>query len=114
MHRQVGCLKTEGGVAARGLIIRLLILPGGISGTLGSLEFIASEIGKDAHISLMSQYYPAYKARCYDGLARRIGREDYESAVRKMDRLGFSNGWIQPFDSDFDERFAGENFLPER
>jgi putative pyruvate formate lyase activating enzyme len=112
MHRQVGCLTTESGIAARGLIIRLLILPEDISGTLESLEFIASEIGKDAHISLMSQYYPAYKARYLDGLARRIGREDYESAVRKMEYLGLCNGWVQPLDGEFDERFAGENFLP--
>lgn len=112
MHRQVGCLQTRGGVAVRGLIIRLLILPEDISGTAASLEFIASEVGKTAYLSLMSQYYPAYKARFFDGLKRRVKREDHERAVRKLQDLGFINGWIQPFDGDFDERFAGENFQP--
>ncbi len=52
----------EHGIAKRGLIIRHLVLPGGLSGTEGVMKFLAEEISKDVYISLMSQYFPAYKA----------------------------------------------------
>jgi len=113
MYRQVGQLKTVTGIATRGLIVRLLILPGGVSGTEDSLEFIASEIGKDTCISLMSQYYPAHRAFSHEELSRRITRDEYDRAVAKMHSAGLHNGWTQPFSGDFDERFAGENLLPD-
>ena len=113
MFRQVGHLKTVGGIATRGLVVRLLILPGGVSGTEDTLEFVASEIGKDTCISLMSQYYPAYRAFSHEELIRRITRDEYDRAVAKMHSAGLHNGWTQPFSGDFDERFAGENFLPD-
>ena len=112
MNRQVGVLKTRNDIAVKGLIIRLLILPGDISGTLDTLEFIADRIGKDTYLSVMSQYYPAYKAASHKGLEKRISREDYSSVTRKMRQLGLGNGWLQPFQGGFDERFAGENFSP--
>src|SRR5208283_1310224 len=73
MHRQVGNLVVdESGFGKRGLIIRHLILPKGLSGTEVIMKFIAEEISKDVYISLMSQYFPAYKAKCYKELSRRI------------------------------------------
>ena len=110
MRRQVGVLRVSGGIALSGLIIRLLILPGGISGTTETLRFIAGKIGKDICLSVMSQYYPAHKAALYNELARRISREDYSAAVNTMRESGFCVGWVQPFEGEFDERFAGENF----
>jgi putative pyruvate formate lyase activating enzyme len=112
MNRQVGVLEIKDDVALRGLIIRLLILPGGISGSLDTLEFIAQRVGKDTYLSVMSQYYPAYKALSHKKLGKRISQEDYSEVTGKMQQLGLDNGWLQPFQGDFDERFAGENFTP--
>ena len=63
MFRQVGLLKTDAdGIAQRGLIIRHLVLPEGISGTEETLKFIAEELSPEVAVSLMDQYFPTYKA----------------------------------------------------
>jgi putative pyruvate formate lyase activating enzyme len=99
MFRQVGNLALdEKGIAQRGLIIRHLILPNGQSGTRGVMKFLAEEISKDVYISLMSQYFPAYKAHDIKELARRITEEEYEEAYRVMQEYGLENGWMQEFE----------------
>ena len=73
MRRQAGELVTDGeGVAKEGLIIRLLVMPGGISGTGQTLRFIAEGVLRDSFLSVMSQYYPAYKARDFTELSRLV------------------------------------------
>lgn len=96
MYRQVGKLQTgPGGTAVKGLIVRLLVLPGGISGTEEVLRFIAEELGTDVFISLMSQYYPAHNSHRYPPLSRKLKPEEYSRAVKTLEKLGFENGWIQ-------------------
>lgn len=112
MYRQVDNLALSRGIAKKGLIIRLLILPGGISGTVDTLRFISRELGKNVYLSVMSQYYPAYRALEYGELSRRIKSREYKAVTDKMNELGFRNGWVQPYGGDFDSRFAGENFPP--
>ena len=96
MFRQVGNLELDAhDIAKRGLIIRHLVLPGGLSGTEGVMKFLAEEISKDVHISLMSQYFPAYKASEFKELSRRATTEEYEEAYRTMEQYGLENGWVQ-------------------
>jgi putative pyruvate formate lyase activating enzyme len=96
MFRQVGNLVLdENGVARRGLIIRHLVLPGGLSGTEGIMKFLAEEISKDVYISLMSQYFPAYRAKEFKEIDRRITPEEYNEAYEIMQKYGLENGWIQ-------------------
>jgi len=96
MYRQVGNLVLdENGVAQRGLIIRHLVLPGVLSGTEGVMKFLAGEISKDVYISLMSQYFPAYRARELKEINRRITPEEYEDAWQIMLKYGLENGWVQ-------------------
>ena len=96
MFRQVGNLVLdEDGIATRGLIVRHLVLPNGLSGTEGVMKFLAEEISKDVYISLMSQYFPAYKAHEFSKLSRRITSEEYEEAYHIMQKYGLENGWIQ-------------------
>jgi putative pyruvate formate lyase activating enzyme len=99
MYRQVGNLALdENGIAKRGLIIRHLVLPGGLSGTEGVMKFLAGEISKDVYISLMSQYFPAYKAYEFTELSRRVTIDEYEEAHRIMEKYGLENGWVQEFE----------------
>ena len=63
MYRQVGGLEVdEEGIAVRGLIVRHLVMPGGHAGTREVLTWIADEVGTDIGLSVMDQYFPAYKA----------------------------------------------------
>jgi putative pyruvate formate lyase activating enzyme len=96
MFRQVGNLVLDdNGLAQRGLIIRHLVLPGGLSGTDGVMKFLAEEVSKDVSISLMSQYFPAYKSHEFKELSRRITAEEYEDARQIMQKYGLENGWVQ-------------------
>jgi putative pyruvate formate lyase activating enzyme len=99
MYRQVGNLVLDdNGIAKKGLLIRHLVLPGGLSGTEEIMKFLAEEISKDVYISLMSQYFPAFKAMEHKEINRRITAEEYEEACRIMEKYGLENGWMQNLD----------------
>jgi len=96
MHRQVGDLElTHDGIAKSGLLIRHLVLPNDIATTEKALEFVADEISLSTYVSLMSQYFPAYKAVEHPILQRRVNREEFEKALDAFHKLGLSNGWLQ-------------------
>ena len=62
MYRQVGDLKiNKQGIAEKGIIIRHLLLPESVENSVNCLKFIR-QISPNIHLSLMSQYNPAYKA----------------------------------------------------
>ncbi len=99
MFRQVGNLVLdENGIAKRGIIIRHLVLPHGLSGTEEVMKFLAEEISKEVYISLMSQYFPAYKANEHPELSRRVTAAEYEDARKIMEKYGLENGWMQEFE----------------
>ncbi len=96
MHRQVGELQVDDqGIATRGLIIRHLVLPGGLAGSDNILEFIAKEISRNTHVSLMSQFFPAYRASEFAELNKRVEREVFEKALDKMKELGLPTDLAQ-------------------
>ena len=117
MHRQVGLLKVdENGIARRGMIVRHLILPGGLAGSAESLTWLAKSISPDVYMSVMAQYYPAHRAARFPELARRITLAEYQQVTALMDRLGMENGWVQELDSPDAYRpdFGGEGHPFER
>jgi len=98
MYRQVGGLKlTKEGVARKGLLIRLLVLPENIGGIKNTLDFIKSELSTDVYLSIMAQYHPVYKASKYPELNRRITAKEYLDIVRYAEKKGFNYGWTQDF-----------------
>jgi putative pyruvate formate lyase activating enzyme len=107
MQRQVGDLVVDGeGVAQQGLIVRHLILPGRIAGSESSLPWLVNEVSPKVAVSIMSQYYPAYRARKYKELNRKITLEEYHEVVKLAEKLDIENGWIQGLD-------AAEDYLPD-
>jgi len=84
MFRQVGDLvMDERGVARRGLLIRHLVMPGGIAGTREIMQWIASELSPTTYVNVMPQYYPAGKVSRseYAEINRRITPAEYERAL---------------------------------
>ncbi len=60
MHRQVGPLVIDAhGVALRGVLLRHLIMPGGVAGTQEIMNWIGCELGTGAYVNLMAQYQAA-------------------------------------------------------
>jgi len=96
MYRQVGDLAVDKtGVAHSGLIVRHLVLPGGLSGSKKIMHFITREISPHTYISLMAQYFPAYQADQFPPLSRRIDKEEYREALQAFKEEGLENGWFQ-------------------
>jgi putative pyruvate formate lyase activating enzyme len=82
MHRQVGDLVFDGqGVARRGLLVRHLVMPGGIAGTREIMRFLAREVSPNTYVNIMAQYFPAGKAAAYPEIARPTLAREWREAV---------------------------------
>ncbi len=91
MHRQVGDLIIDqNGIAQRGLLVRHLVLPEGLSGTIGIVKFLSEEISPNTYLNIMDQYHPAYKAHAYPELNRRLTNQEYREAVEAARSVGLN------------------------
>lgn len=88
MHRQVGDLVIENGIAKRGLIIRHLVLPGDLSQTEEVIKFVAEEISRNTYFNLMDQYRPCGEAWKYPPLDRMIKKEEWNRALELAKKYG--------------------------
>ena len=89
MHRQVGDLTMdERGVAQRGLLVRHLVLPGGLAGTAEIIRFLRDEISPDTYTNVMAQYRPCYRAGNLPPLDRPITNQEYAEAVSLAQEAG--------------------------
>lgn len=93
------------------LIIRHLVLPNHIENSLNVLKMIAEECGTDVFVSLMSQYFPVYKALGNSKINRTLTSTEYNRVCESLDELGFERGWTQLLDSNdyFQPDFTKEN-----
>ena len=82
MHRQVGDLKTEKGVATRGLLVRHLVLPENLAGSFEIIDFLAGQISPRTTINIMDQYRPCYKAKLHPAINRYPTPEEIQSVRR--------------------------------
>jgi putative pyruvate formate lyase activating enzyme len=82
MHRQVGDLAlNQRGIAERGVLLRHLVLPGGLAGTREAMHFLAREISPNTYVNIMAQYRPCGQAFQHPPLNRRVTAAEYEEAV---------------------------------
>jgi len=91
MHDQVGPLQLdERGLAKRGLLVRHLVMPGCLEETRRILTWVAEELGPDAYVNLMDQYYPAGKvsASRYPAINRRLLGSEFAEAKAIARDLG--------------------------
>lgn len=83
MHRQVGDLVLDqDGQAVRGILVRHLVLPGGLAGTLEVMRFLADEISRDTYVNIMDQYRPCWKASRYPPFDRSVTPEEVDEAIQ--------------------------------
>ncbi len=106
MVRQVGLLVIDDqGIAQRGMIVRHLVLPEGLSSSYLVLDFLAS-LSLDITISLMSQYSPQYRAHEFSVLDRHLMINEYNDVLDYAESLGLQNVLMQ-------ELASQEEFLPD-
>lgn len=89
MHRQVGDLVVDrDGLAARGVLVRHLVLPQGLAGTAAVARFLAEEVSPDTYLNLMAQYHPCHRAGEHGELGRRITAAEYRAAADACRAVG--------------------------
>ncbi|MEW6034508.1 MAG: radical SAM protein [Chloroflexota bacterium] len=107
MYRQVGDLEMDGaGLARRGLVVRLLVLPNRVAGCTESLTWLRRHLSRDVTVSIMSQYYPCHRAVRAPLLSRKITAAEYGEVLEALEELGLGNGWVQELD-------AADSYLPD-
>jgi putative pyruvate formate lyase activating enzyme len=89
MHSQVGDLNIDSsGIAERGLLVRHLVMPAGISGTKEVMEFLSKEISPYTYVNVMDQYRPCGTAYRDDNINRRISSKEYSEALERAKAAG--------------------------
>jgi putative pyruvate formate lyase activating enzyme len=82
MYRQVGNLLTdEEGIAHRGLLVRHLVLPGGLAGSSEAFRFLAKEISTNTYLNVMAQYRPCHDAVGQPVIGDPLQQSDYLNAL---------------------------------
>jgi putative pyruvate formate lyase activating enzyme len=74
----------------RGLLVRHLVLPGGLAGSALIFKFLAEEVSKNVYLNIMAQYRPAYRAHQSPELNRRIRPEEYREVIDLAKRYGLT------------------------
>jgi putative pyruvate formate lyase activating enzyme len=92
MHRQVGDLAIEGGIAKNGLLVRHLVLPCGLAGSFKVLDFI-KEVSPCTYINIMDQYHPYHRAHEFDELSRGITSREYLEVIEYAREIGLFRGF---------------------
>jgi putative pyruvate formate lyase activating enzyme len=96
----------ESGIAQKGVICRILVLPGKSGEAIENLRWLADTFGSAMAVSVMSQYTPAYKA--VDGdWARKLERAEYEAVTAEVEKLDFDLGWVQDLDGCSPDELVG-------
>jgi len=96
LEKNIPWVEDDLGILKKGLIIRHLVLPGHVENSLKVVEILDEfrSRGLNFRLSLMSQYFPAYKALENEKIGRRVTIEEY-SAVTDMVEKYEIDGWIQ-------------------
>ena len=106
MYRQSGDYVLEDGLLKRGVVIRHLLLPGGLANAKAVMDWVAGHFRPGQVLfSLMSQYTPQPGAEGL--LARRVTAGEYRAALAYMENLGITDGYRQ------DSSSAKEEYTPD-
>lgn len=81
MHRQVGDLVLENGIAVRGLLVRHLVMPSRVAGTGEIMRFIAEQISKETYVNIMAQYRPCGRSFETPEINRALSTSGYLEAL---------------------------------
>ena len=107
MYRQVGGLQiSEDGLLKKGVLVRVLILPGHIEDAKNIINYLYKTFGDSIIISIMNQFTPVNKCK-YDNLNRKVTDDEYNEVIDFAAELGIVNAFVQEGDA------AEESFIPD-
>lgn len=107
MYRQVGEIKiNDEGMLEKGVVVRVLILPGHVDDSKKIIEYLYKTYGNDIFISIMNQYTPVWKCK-YSNLNRKVTEGEYNEVVNYAIDLGVVNAFVQEGEA------ADDSFIPK-
>ncbi len=107
MYRQVGEIKiNDDGMLEKGVVVRVLILPGHVDDSKKIIEYLYKTYGNDIFISIMNQYTPVWKCK-YSNLNRKVTEDEYNDVVNYAIDLGVVNAFVQEGEA------ADDSFIPK-
>ena len=107
MVRQQPRAEFDGrGMMKKGVIVRHLMLPGGIKDSKAVVKYLYETYGNQIFVSLMNQYTPLPHVADYPEINRKLNKFEYDRLVDYAIALGVENGFIQEGET------AEESFIP--
>ncbi|MBC3797280.1 radical SAM protein [Acetobacterium tundrae] len=108
MVRQAGKpVFDEDGIMKKGVIVRHLMLPGGLEDSKNIIKYLHERYGDFIYISIMNQYTPLPHVKNFPELDRKISSAEYDELLDYAIALGVENAFIQEGGT------AEESFIPE-
>ena len=106
MINQVGNPQFDNnGLITKGVIIRHLVLPSHIQNSKNILKWMKENLDDNIYISLMTQYFPTYKAMEDNLINRKLNRKEFNEIEKYFYLLNFKNGYIQDLE-DNEEKYV--------
>ena len=106
VRQQPELVYDEDGLLQKGVLTRILVLPGHAKEAADILRYLAETYEDRILISIMSQYTPMPQMADHPDLSRKITRREYDRVVSEALRLDLSNVFIQEGD------VAKDSFIP--
>ena len=106
MVKQVGTFEIVDDLMKKGVIVRVLILPGHIEDSKKIIKYLYDKYHDDVIISIMNQYTPIEKLE-YDNLNRKVTDDEYDEVVNYAYDLGVRMAFMQEGETQ------SESFIPD-
>lgn len=110
MYDQVGKFEIVDNLMVKGVIVRVLVLPGHADDSKSLIKYLYEAYGNNIIISIMNQYTPVEVINKYPNLNRKVSDEEYEDVIDFAVDLGVEMAFIQEgetqdtsFIPDFDD-----------
>ena len=110
MYEQVGKFEIVDDLMVKGVIVRVLVLPGHVDDSKNLIKYLYETYGNNIIISIMNQYTPVEVINEYPNLNRTVSDEEYKDVIDFAVDLGVEMAFIQEgetqdtsFIPDFDD-----------
>lgn len=95
MYEQVGKFEIVDGLMKKGVIVRVLVLPGHVDDSKNIIKYLYNKYKDNIIISIMNQYTPMEVIEEYPNLNRKITDEEYDDVIDYACSLGVEMAFIQ-------------------
>ncbi len=107
MYKHVGSPIIENDLMKKGIIVRVLVLPGHKEDAKKIIKYLFDKYNDNIYISIMNQYTPVTKSLKYPNLNWTVTEGEYNDVVNYACDLGVTKAFIQ------DGETCLESFIPE-